>query len=264
MVARVLTALVGISLLVLIIGFGEPWHFSLTVFLVMVIGLYEYFLMVFPPSRIKQGLGILLGVVVSLRVFVREVPLIEFFLPVFLIGTFASYFFGGEDRRDRYRQLGWTLLGAFYIGYLIPHFTLLFALPSGREWVIFVLLVVMAGDTSGYFVGTFLGKKKLAPRISPGKTVEGALGSIGASLLGGVVGSRILLVATPWPEAVLLSLLLSVLGQAGDLFESWIKRVFSVKDSGRLLPGHGGLLDRMDSLIFPVVFTTYYVRLVNS
>jgi phosphatidate cytidylyltransferase len=250
--------------LVLIIGFGEPWHFSLTVFLVTVIGLYEYFLMVFPPSRPKQGLGILLGVVVSLRVFVREVPLIEFLLPVFLIGTFASYFFWGEDRRDRYRQLGWTLLGAFYIGYLIPHFALLFALPSGREWVIFVLLVVMAGDTSGYFVGTFLGKKKLAPRISPGKTVEGALGSIGASLLGGVVGSRILSVATPWPEAVLLSLLLSVLGQAGDLFESWIKRVFSVKDSGRLLPGHGGLLDRMDSLIFAVVFTTYYVRLVNS
>lgn len=264
MVPRVVTALVGIPLLVLIVGFGEPWHFSLMVFVVTVIGLYEYFLMVFSTSWVKRGLGILLGVVVSLQPFVRAAAIAQSLLALFLIGTVASYFFLAEDRTDRYRQLGWTLLGALYIGYLIPHFELLFELPNGRQWVFFVLLVVMAGDTSGYFVGTFLGRRKLSPRLSPGKTVEGALGSIGASILGGVVGSRILLLATPWTETLLLSFLLSILGQAGDLFESWIKRVFLVKDSGCLLPGHGGLLDRMDSLIFPVVLTTYYVRLVHS
>jgi len=87
--------------------------------------------------------------------------------------------------------------------------------------------------------------------------------SLVVSVLAGLLGASFLLFHMSWLEVVLLSMILSLLGQLGDLFESWIKRVFSVKDSGRLLPGHGGLLDRLDSLIFPVVFTTYYVRLLH-
>ena len=121
----------------------------------------------------------------------------------------------------------------------------------------------MGGDTASYFVGSFLGRTRLSPEISPAKTVEGALGGIGTSLLVGLIGGKFLLPALPQPETLLLSFVLSLLGQAGDLFESWIKRAFSVKDSGHLLPGHGGLLDRVDSLIFPVVFTTYYLRFLR-
>jgi phosphatidate cytidylyltransferase len=109
-----------------------------------------------------------------------------------------------------------------------------------------------------------LGKRKLYPRISPGKTVVGSLGSLGASVLAGLLGVMFLTFDVHWAEVLMLSLILSFLGQLGDLFESWIKRVFSVKDAGRILPGHGGLLDRLDSLIFPAVFTTYYVRLLHS
>ena len=131
------------------------------------------------------------------------------------------------------------------------------------KWFFFVLLVIMVGDTAAYAVGTCLGRKKLFPEISPGKTVEGAIGSTSASLLAGVIGGSFLLPTSPWLEMLGISLVLSILGQIGDLFESWIKRVFGVKDSSALLPGHGGLLDRMDSLIFPVVFATYYLRILH-
>jgi phosphatidate cytidylyltransferase len=108
-----------------------------------------------------------------------------------------------------------------------------------------------------------LGRKKLAPEISPGKTVEGAIGYVLGSILAGcLTGISLALGLNGW-ELALLSALLSILGQLGDLFESWIKRVFTVKDSGRLLPGHGGLLDRLDSLIFPAVFTTTYLKVFH-
>ncbi|HWH77189.1 MAG TPA: phosphatidate cytidylyltransferase, partial [Candidatus Binatus sp.] len=108
------------------------------------------------------------------------------------------------------------------------------------------------------------GKKKLAPGLSPGKTVEGAWGYLAGALLFGLLGGAILVNEVSWIEIFLLSATIGIMGQIGDLFESWIKRVFAVKDSGTLLPGHGGLLDRLDSLIFPAVFTTTYLRIFHS
>ena len=115
-----------------------------------------------------------------------------------------------------------------------------------------------------YFVGSRFGKRKLAPAISPGKTVEGAWGYIAGSVIAGFLGALFIVQELHWLEAVGLAAWLSILGQAGDLFESWLKRTFAVKDSGHLLPGHGGLLDRLDSLIFPAVFSTAYIRVFHS
>ncbi|HEX2929318.1 MAG TPA: phosphatidate cytidylyltransferase, partial [Candidatus Binatia bacterium] len=122
----------------------------------------------------------------------------------------------------------------------------------------------MVGDTAAYFVGRRLGSRKLAPQISPGKTVEGAWGYLAGALLAGLVSAKVLFGEVPWIEFLLLSLVLGILGQLGDLFESWIKRVFQTKDSGNFLPGHGGILDRLDSLIFPAVFTTTYLGVFHS
>ena len=261
--SRVITASLGIPLLILIIGWGRPEHFLLLVFLLTIVALCEYFFMVFRGRRKEQALGILLGVLVSLGIIFPGNLEPGLWLGGVIVLAFLSYLFSGGKLEERYQHLGWTVLGTLYVGYLVPHLLLLYRSPDGREWVFFVLLVIMAGDTTGYFVGTSLGKKKLYPEISPAKTVEGALASLAASALAGVVGGKLLLPATSWLESLLLSLVLSILGQAGDLCESWVKRVFSVKDSGNLLPGHGGLLDRMDSLIFPVVFATYYLRLLH-
>jgi phosphatidate cytidylyltransferase len=111
--------------------------------------------------------------------------------------------------------------------------------------------------------GTYFGKRKLAPEISPGKTIEGTLGYVAGSVVGGCLGASFLVRELGAIEVVALSGMLSILGQIGDLFESLIKRVFAVKDSGTLLPGHGGLLDRLDSLIFPAVFTTTYLKVFH-
>jgi phosphatidate cytidylyltransferase len=122
----------------------------------------------------------------------------------------------------------------------------------------------MGGDSAAYLVGRRYGRRKLAPELSPGKTVEGALGYIVASVIAGIGGGAFLLSEMPAVEAAAIAGVLSILGQLGDLFESFIKRVFAVKDAGTWLPGHGGLLDRVDSLIFPVVFTSAYVKVFHA
>lgn len=263
LMARVVTALVGIPVLILIIGWGRPWHFSLVVFLVTLGALWEYFLMAFPRGWCERSLGIISGLLISLGLLIPGSFDIGSLVGGVTVLISAAYLFLGGKLEERYNHLGWTLLGILYAGYLVPHLALLYRSSQGQRWVFFVLLVIMTGDTAAYFVGTFLGRNKLSALISPAKTVEGAAGALGAGALAGIVGASLLEIDMTLVEALWLSLLLSLLGQAGDLFESWIKRVFSVKDSGVLLPGHGGLLDRMDSLIFPVVFTTYYLRLLH-
>lgn len=261
---RVITALVGIPLLVLFIGWGRPWHFSVLVFSITAGGLWEYFSMAFPAGGLERCLGVIFGVLLSLGILIPGFPEPGLWLGIVTSAAFSAYLFLGKELEERFKILGWSLAGAVYIGYLVPHWVILYRLPEGKSWVFFLLLVVMAGDTAAYFVGTSFGRKKLWPEVSPGKTIEGALGFLGGSVIAGVLGGRFLLPAISGVETLFLALVASVLGQIGDLFESWLKRVFCVKDSGFLLPGHGGVLDRIDSLIFPVVFTSYYLRLIHS
>lgn len=261
--SRVVTAAVGIPLLIGIIGWGRPGPFSLLVFLLTAIALGEYFFIVFRDLKRERILGIVLGMLLSLGIVIPGYPAPGLSLSLVILSSFSAYLFSGGDLEKRYRDLGWTLVGVLYVGYLFPHAALLYQFHEGRAWLFFLLLVIMTGDTAGYFAGHRWGKHKLYPEVSPGKTVEGAIASLAAGALAGMIGGEFLLPAISRGEILALALILSVLGQAGDLFESWIKRVFSVKDSGSLLPGHGGLLDRTDSLIFPVVFTAYYVRFLH-
>ena len=261
--ARLLTGFVGIPLLVFLIGWGDPWLFHGFCLLVTFGALHEYFSMAFPGRPGEQIIGIAFGLAVSSIVFFPQLTPVELILAPLLVLMLSIYIFMDGQLEERLARLAWALLGSLYLGYLLPHWSSLFRLPHGRAWVFFVLVVVMAGDTCAYFVGRRLGRKKLAPEISPGKTVEGAIGYVLGSILAGcLMGISLALGLSGW-ELALFSALLSILGQLGDLFESWIKRVFAVKDSGTLLPGHGGLLDRLDSLIFPAVFTTTYLKVFH-
>jgi phosphatidate cytidylyltransferase len=140
----------------------------------------------------------------------------------------------------------------------MPHFVWLHRLPEGPEWVTFVIAVGMAGDTAGYFVGRSLGRHKLIPRVSPGKTVEGAVGVILGSLLAATVAKPLFFPGDDWRTILTLAAVMGVLGQVGDLSESVMKRAFGAKESGWIFPGHGGVLDRIDSLLFPVSLVYYY------
>jgi phosphatidate cytidylyltransferase len=261
--SRLITGLVGLPSLFLLIGWGSPWLVHCFFFLITLGALGEYFGMVFPQRFSDQVMGVVFGLLISATVFLPELTTEELILGPLLVLFLSIYLFMGGRLDERLTRLSWTLLGAVYLGYLLPQWSSLFRLPNGRMWVFFVLVVIMAGDTCAYFVGHRFGKKKLAPELSPGKTVEGALGYAAGSILAGCLMALFVKAGVSWMELAVLAAMLAVLGQLGDLFESWIKRVFSVKDSGTLLPGHGGLLDRLDSLIFPAVFATAYLKVFH-
>jgi phosphatidate cytidylyltransferase len=156
-------------------------------------------------------------------------------------------------------DLGLIAIGVLYTGLLLPHFYWVRHLTHGPQWITFVIAIGMAGDTGGYFVGHAFGRHKLIPRVSPGKTVEGALGIVACSLLAGAAGKLILLPERSWTEILCLAGVLAIIGQLGDLGESVMKRTFGAKESGWIFPGHGGVLDRIDSLLFPITLVYYYV-----
>lgn len=126
-------------------------------------------------------------------------------------------------------------------------------------WISFALIVTFSTDTAAFFVGKAIGKRPLAPAVSPNKTLEGAIGGALAALVSALVSAAALSIDAPWAAVALLGILLGVVGQAGDLFESKLKRLSGVKESGRLLPGHGGILDRLDSIVFNLAVVYYFV-----
>jgi phosphatidate cytidylyltransferase len=151
-----------------------------------------------------------------------------------------------------------VLLGFLYLPLLLGHLSLLHGLPHGKEWIFLVLFIIMLGDSAAYFTGINLGRRKLYPAISPNKSVEGALGGLLGSFVGALLFKYGFFPELSVGDCIFLGLGLGALGQLGDLFESMLKRSFGVKDSGTLIPGHGGILDRLDSLIFAFAPAYYY------
>lgn len=148
------------------------------------------------------------------------------------------------------------LMGWLYLPLLLGFLVQLHAMPDGRRWVLLVLIMAMACDSAAYFVGTAMGKHRLYPAISPNKSIEGAVGGFVGSVTGAVLIGNWLIPAVSWFDFAVCGALVGVLGQLGDLFESMLKRHAGIKDSGAIFPGHGGMLDRLDSLLFafPVVY----------
>lgn len=162
-------------------------------------------------------------------------------------------------KEDAFVGWAWTLAGIIYIGWMLSHFVALRGLESGRDWVLFALFVTFASDTAAYFIGRAFGKHPLAPDISPRKTREGTVGGILGAVAVGLLLVMLLDLPIGYLAATLLAIAVSIFGQIGDLFESLFKRNMGVKDSGNSMPGHGGFLDRMDSVVFAGVVVYYYV-----
>jgi phosphatidate cytidylyltransferase len=178
---------------------------------------------------------------------------------MFLFFFFAIMFLlRFQDLQTVLPQLSFVLLGFFYISLPLTHLILLRGLDSGREWVFLTLLIIMAGDTAAYFTGTSLGRRKLYPAISPNKSIEGAIGGLAGSVAGALLARWWFFPALTVVDSLLLGIFIGSLGQLGDLFESMVKRSTGVKDSGRIIPGHGGILDRLDSLLFAFPPAYYY------
>ena len=156
-----------------------------------------------------------------------------------------------------------TMMGTLYVG-LLNYFFLVRSLPDGWIWLIFTLAGTWACDTTAYFVGKAFGRRRLAPELSPKKTLEGAIGGIMGSVLAGYLFALIY-PFLPLSKMLLLGLLVGAAAEVGDLLESAFKRQAGVKDSSKLIPGHGGILDRIDSALFSAPLVYYYVLLfVNN
>jgi phosphatidate cytidylyltransferase len=259
--ARLATAAVAIPTLLALIFLAPAWGWALVVVTVAMLGLVEYLWLAFPGRAGNRILGLLLGTAV-IGAAVRAPapgPLVTGALSLLIAVGLIYVVVLRADFERGLADLGLLVVGVLYTGLLLPHFYWLRTLPQGPQWVTFVIAIGMAGDSGGYFVGHALGRHKLIPRISPGKTVEGALGITAMSLLAGAASRLILLPDRGWGEMLVLSVAMAVIGQLGDLGESVMKRTFGAKESGRIFPGHGGVLDRIDSLLFPVALVYYYV-----
>jgi len=267
--ARLATAAVALPFLFWLVFFAPFPVYRGFVLLFTLVALVEYFQMAFPTRLPLQRLGIVSGALVavgmagppgeSAMVFAAGL------MAVVTIGL-MSCLLAADDPTGAVNSLGHMVLGVLYAGAFIPHFIWLHEQPpeSGAAWVTFVLAVAMGSDSGGYFAGRFFGKHLLMPSVSPKKTIEGAAGSIVGTVIAGVLVKTALLPMIGWREILVLALVAGALAQIGDLCESLLKRAFGAKDSGWLLPGHGGVLDRADSLVFPVVLVYYYVNFLRA
>ena len=259
--ARLATAAVAIPTLLALIFLAPAWGWGLVVVVVAMLGLVEYLWLAFPARAGERVVGLVLGAAVIGAALSAPAPgpQVTAALSLLIAGGLTYVVLARRDFERGLADLGSIAVGILYTGLLLPHFYWLRRLPSGPQWVTFVIAVGMGGDSSGYFIGHAFGRHKLIPSISPGKTVEGALGIILGSVVVGTLAKLILLPDVSLGEGVGLAFVMAVIGQLGDLGESVMKRTFGAKESGWIFPGHGGVLDRIDSLLLPVALVYYSV-----
>ncbi len=259
---RFATAIIAIPILIYIIGpYSQRWAFYSVLFFSTIIALKEFYDLTAAglPKTVK-GLSYLITLLLFLVIYNRQFVFIQLVMILFAAVPLTFYLFARTSTGMKSTaDIGKAVLGPVYI--VIPSSMILqidrYYPDRGYLWIFFLLAVIFANDTGAFYCGSLLGRHKLYKAISPKKTWEGAIGGLICSLLAAVCFIQIL---RPHPLSmgmVLLALGLSVAGQIGDLVESMLKRNHEIKDSGSILPGHGGMLDRIDSLLFaiPVLFT---------
>ena len=255
---RWLTAIVAVPLLALLIWKGGGIHFALFVGLAAAVGLLEYYALVLSRETIvTKAAGLVLGLALVVAFYMDQA--ISAMLVLSLFGS-ALICLARFDRQTPMPEMLYKqIMGFVYVPFLLGHLILIRGWHQGVTWTFFLLAVIFAGDTAAYYTGKAFGRHKLAPGISPGKTVEGAIGGLAANLVIGALFKTYCFTEFGWGYWIALIMVMGVLGQAGDLFESMLKRSVHKKDSGKIFPGHGGILDRIDALLFAAP-TLYYFK----
>jgi len=252
---RIITAIIAAALFIPFVIYGNV-PFTLLVLAMAVVGFYEILKMkgisLFSVPGIL-GLLILILLVIPKDWSGKVVNVIGYssnLMVVYGIVMLLLIYVVLVKNKITFDEVGFILLGAFYVG-LGFHY-LVETRNEGLVYVVYCLLIVWTTDSGAYFVGRKLGKNKLWPEISPKKTIEGFIGGIVIAVIFAVGMQAIYPFANGYISLIFITIFASIIGQMGDLVESAIKRHFDVKDSGTILPGHGGILDRFDSLLFVV------------
>jgi phosphatidate cytidylyltransferase len=258
LVKRVLSAAVLLPVFVWIVAWAPGGVFTAMVVLLGALAQWE-FLRMFQRAGVAvlPAVGTVGGAVVTASFAVPAmVPLA---LTLVVLGVLAAGLATAGGGARSWEPMAIALAGVAYVNWLLGHAVALHALPAGVRWILLLVWVTWIGETAAYAVGSTLGRHRLAPAVSPKKTVEGAVAQLVISPVAALAAQHWLGSTFTALEAVGIGLALGVVGQVGDLVESALKRGVGTKDTGQLIPGHGGILDRLDGLLFntPVLF--YYV-----
>lgn len=266
-IKRWLTAIIAIPVLLYVIGIGHPWLFILLLCLVSLAGLIEFYAMAAPDLsgfiRWPIYLSVFLLLLVIYRrqiLFLPVIVLLWAFVPMILL-TFSR----PPGNRRNTADISRVALGPIYVALPLAMLLDIFLHYPGRGkiWIFFLLAVIIASDTGAFYFGRLFGRHRLYAAISPGKTWEGAAGGLISSIIVAIWFLHLFPLHPVDLKILAIVVTLSVTGQIGDLMESMLKRDHGVKDSGKILPGHGGILDRIDGLLFAIpvlyVFLTYSI-----
>jgi phosphatidate cytidylyltransferase len=260
---RLLTAAVALPILLYAVWSSAPYFFAILAALAALVGVYEFYKLASScgcnPHRIA---GYFTTLALMGSFYWRKPELIAGVLGGLVMISLVQSVFRPEEIKTALVSVAATTFGVLYVGLLVGFLVGARLVENVRvdnlapKMLTLFFALTMMTDTGAYYVGRSLGRKKLAPRVSPGKTVEGSIGGFLTAIATGLVSRWIFFPEIPLVDVVLLGAVIGVVGQLGDLAESMLKRAADVKDSSALFPGHGGMLDRLDSLLFgaPVIY----------
>ena len=258
---RIIAAIIGIPLIVVLSLYGK-FLFLIFVSFIGLVSFHEFSKM---AKNRKAFTNNLISYISILTIIINEYDqFIDFRTLFFLIVASLLVFELFRNKESAITNLGVSFLGIFYIGFFSSSLVILrefynssvFTYSQGGYLIISILVTIWICDSSAYFLGIAYGKNKLMPRVSPNKTWEGAFAGFVFSIIGMLACKALLSDFLNWNDAIIIGLIIGTVGQIGDLIESLIKRDTFVKDSSTIIPGHGGVFDRFDSLLFsaPVVY----------
>ena len=265
-IKRWITALILAPIVLWILIKGNTLLFAVLISVVAIFAIREYLRIVFendeePISNIIKLISYIVSIVLIISACLGSWEILFLILAmnlmalsIFVLSRFAS-------NQAIFDIIARQVLGIVYIPVSLSLLIFIKQLDGGTFWIIWLLVVIFASDTGAFYFGTFFGKNALAPNISPNKTIEGSVGGIAAAMVAGFIFCQCFFQDLSLSFLTIpASFLLAIAGQIGDLFESAMKRASSIKDSGRILPGHGGMLDRIDGVLLAI--PVLYVYLV--
>ena len=256
---RWISGIIAVPILFAIIFYSSEIVFTAFITVIIIGAVIEYNAMVFTKELIWEKCQTLaVAVLIPVAVFSSDFRIILAVVTFSVLSVFILFLFSINNQSFNIMTVSKIVLGFMYIPFMLSYFILIRLSEDGILWIFYILVIAFSGDTAAFYIGKTLGKRKLIPLVSPGKTVEGTIGLFVGSVIGSLLFRYLLFPKLPVAHAVTIGLLGGILGQLGDLCESAIKRTSGMKDSGSLLIGHGGLLDRLDCLIFIAPFVYYY------
>lgn len=260
-IKRLLTALVLLPIVTLVVAKGNLLLFTAVTTLFTFLGMDEFYRMTIPERRLEGYAAAAAGSLLPLVISSGDFRLAFSCVTLFVLAAALLMLFRLREMPAMGRETALLFAGFLYVPLLLSHLVLVRAEPLGHLWVFFLFAIVMSGDSAAFYIGSAFGRHKLYPLVSPKKSIEGALGGLAGSMGGALLFRTFFLPHISIVSALAAALTLGAAGQAGDLFESLLKRSSGVKDSGTIFPGHGGVLDRLDSVLFAAPLLYWFILL---